>query len=433
MATTIAPTSFPFSGATYFPNTSGTTVPPNTVAPTTLVPTTWSSGITYWPGTTMVPTSVSPTTAPPFDPKPWLNKTFWPNPISIAITLEGTQFNIALAMAPIEIELTLPIIVGGHPQIVLGLAILGSVGGYIKIAISPTFSYITIEAMRANWVKWSKIGFLDFTIDQSNVAGERSVDWKGWVYAIKKLGNRVIVYGQNGVSIFKASDVYYGMETIYRIGLAGKGAVAGDDSVHFFVDTYGRLFRLDDKLVKLDYSEFLSLMNEPVLSYDKVNDLLYICDGIVGYVYGVKTGSLGQGPVNITGIDSQSGDTYVVSPSAIVTPKFEICTDIYDFGSRKLKTIDIIEVGSNLTDDLHASVDYRVSYRDNFTQIGWFLVNPDGKAFPKCYGVEFRFRLKSFIREYFELDYLRIKGNIHGFSPLDTKSDPLQALAQSRG
>jgi hypothetical protein len=426
MATTLSPTSFPFGGATYFPDTSTSTTPPTTVVPTTLAPTTLAP-TTVGPNTlvptTLVPTSLTPTTFPPgWTPFPWLDRTFWPNPISIAISFEGSQFNVALAMAPIEIAISIPGAVG-HPQIVLGLVIVSSAGGYVTINISPVFSYVTIEAMRANWVKWSKVGFLDFTIDQSNVAGERPVDWKGWIYSIRKLGDRIIVYGENGVTVIKPSDINMGMTTIYRIGIINPGAVSGDDGVNFFVDKESKLLKIDNKVTLLDYSEFISKLGTVILTYDKRKELLYICDGTLGFVYGARTESFGQGPPNITGVDSQSGVLYVVAPDVIVTPKFNICTDIYDFGTRKPKTIETLEVGSDLTDDLYASVDYKVSYKDSFKQIPWFLVNPGGKSYPKCYGVEFRFRLKSFIYEYFEIDYLKIKGQIHGFSPLDSTNN----------
>ncbi len=387
-----------------------TTTSVTTLVPTSLVPTT-------------LVTTPGPTTAPPhFDRNPLLDQTILVGSINISVTVSGGQFNVCLALAPINIS------IGPTLTIVLGVILPG---GSVDIAIVPFSSYVTLEGMRKNWVKWSKIGYLDFTLDHSNVAGERPVDWKGWVYGIRKLGNKIVVYGENGVTVLEPKDVNIGMTTIYRIGLESKSAVAGDDSINFFVDKEHRLFKLDTKVTLLDYSEYLSSLSGIVLSYDKRKELLYVCDGTNGYIYGARTESFGKGPANITGIDSQSGTLYVAAPASIVTPKFEICTDIYDFGTRKPKTIEVFEVGSDLTNDLYSSVDYRKSYRDPFTQIDWFLVNPDGRSFPKCYGVEFRFRLKSYIREYFEIDYFKFKGFIHGFSPLDTTSS-LANLFQSK-
>lgn len=269
---------------------------------------------------------------------------------------------------------------------------------------------IYAELCKANWVKWSDIGSLNFTISKSNVAGERPLDWKGFVYHLKKLKSKVVAYGQGGVSFLIPVDNVYSLQTIYRVGVKNKGAVAGNEDIHFFVDSLNQLWKLDQDLERLDYSEYISNMTDSIiLSYDIENRLLYICDGIVGYVYGVDTKSLGLGPANITGI----GSLYIVSSDNIEIPLFEICTDIYDFGTRKSKTIQSVEVGSNLTNHLYVSVDYRTNHQSDFKQISWFLVNPDGKAYPKCYGVEFRFRIKSLIYEQFKLDYIRVKGYIN--------------------
>lgn len=405
-----------------------------TIAPTTL-------GSTSLAPTTAVPEDVIiscgaieveiafyfwPHYFPPATRDATLDYGFSPGAIEVEVEITGGVFNIGLAVGPIETEIE---VIGG---IVIGQSISA---GPIEVEIVPFFSYMTLDDEATNTAIWSKIGYFNFIIDQSNLAGRRVMDWKGAIHHIKKLlPDKVVVYGANGVTVMKAHERAYGMTTIHRVGVVGRGAVAGDDTVHFFVDrsnSRNRLWKLTDELEKLDYSEYLSLMGDMVLSYDRARKLLYICDGTYGYVYSQETKSFGEGPVNVTGIDYQSNQVYVVSPTPILTPKFEIHTDIYDFGTRKPKTIERMEVGTDLTENLYSSVEYRTSYRDDFRQIGWHLVNPDGKSFPKCYGVEFRFWLKSFMYEYLELDYWKIKGHIHGYSALDTASETTNLLAKS--
>jgi hypothetical protein len=337
------------------------------------------------------------------------------DPIEITIGVEGAMETLCPAITPLEITLEMV----GEP-LVNGLVISTS---YIPLTLQFDSSYFTLQDIYSNLVKWSKVGDFDFTKDQSNVSGERYMEWKGDVHHIKRLGDHVVVYGQNGVSVMKPVGNNYSLQNVHKIGTAGRGAVAGDETVHFFVDKNGKLFKIADKLIELDYSEYLSRLTDPVLSYDKRNGLLYLCDGSLGYVYSDQSQSMGQGPPNITGMDSQDGTLYVVAPGEIEVPKFEICTDVYDFKTRKFKTIYSVEIGINSTEDLFASVDYRVNHKEEFKQIDWFLVNPDGKAFPKCYGVEFRFRFKSLIYEYLEPNYIKIRGIIHGFSPLDSSDD----------
>jgi len=272
---------------------------------------------------------------------------------------------------------------------------------------------LLLENLRSNWVKWSNIGQMDFTIGRDNVAGERPLDFKGWVYAIKKLGSRAIAYGKNGVSALIPAGTAWGLQTVYRIGLKSKNAIAGDESIHFFIDNKDQLFSLGESLQKLDYSEYLSVLTNPVLSYDLETGLLYICDGEYGFVYNHANKSLGTGPISITGISSQGGTLYVTSPVAIVMPTFEFCTDIYDLGTRRGKTIYSLEIGTDLGGDLQAAIDWRTDKKEAFATTNWFMVDRRGMVHIACYGKEFRFRVKTFAWEPAGLDYITVNGEVH--------------------
>jgi hypothetical protein len=289
-----------------------------------------------------------------------------------------------------------------------GNAYEGTVTAYASFSAD-----LLLEGIRQNWVKWSNIGNLDFTIWKDNVAGERPLDWKGWVYCVKKLKSRVIVYGENGVSLLTPSDVHFGLNTIYRIGLKSKNAVTGDDAVHFFIDNKDQLFSMGENLELLGYSEYLSDMTDPVMSYDVENSLVYICDGTYGFVYSPKDKSLGSGPVNVTGLSSQGGTLYVVSPATIVTPPFEIWTDIHDMGTRKNKTVFEVEYGTDLSGPFQAAIDYRRDKAGSFTRTPWYEVSERGSAFITAMGREFKFGARVLAYEYLDVDYITIKGIVH--------------------
>jgi hypothetical protein len=320
------------------------------------------------------------------------------------VSLEGTWLNKTIFADSIDVTLSQ---VG---TLVEGLVIAVDP---ITITIGLKDADVLTELLKTNWLKWSDIGSLDFTIDKTNVAGERPLDWKGWIYSILKLGSKVVVYGENGVSVLVPSGTAYGLNTIYRVGLKGKGAVSGDDSVHYFVDNLGQLWRFSEGLEKFDYSEYLSgMIDNLVLSWDTANKLLYICDGSQGYVFSQDSGSLGSGPVNVTGIDSQSGILYVAAPATVATPTFQIVTDIYDLGSRRGKNIYSLEVGTDLTETLEAAVDYRVDKASTFATTDWHVVDPRGMAYIPVHGREFRFRLKCDTLEYFEVDSIIVNGEV---------------------
>lgn len=420
------------------PTTLGSTAAPTTAAPTTAPSTTL---------TTAVPTTAAPTTVPPTTPSPvlmegdpieiWLsifgtssvhppaavnpalNKYFTADPIEITLSIEGRLRDTAIVVDPVGIDVTL------HGSFGAGVIFSGDPIP-IEVSISP-LSEMALDYENRNWIWWSKVGYLDFTRDESNVAGRRPLDWRGSVWHIAKLGDRVGVYGENGATFIKPSGVHYGMETFYRIGLKNKGAFADGENYHLFVDKLSQLCKVTREGIELlDYKEYISQMGTVILSLDREKELLYITDNSTGYIFSVRDNSFAEGPVSITGIGVRDNILHVVNavqagPTfTITTPKFQICTDIYDLGSRKPKTITRVELGTDAGEFLQVSVDYRLSYRDSFKQIGWFTVNHDGRAYPKCYGVEFRFRVKSSIYEYLELDYIKIRGHIHGYSYLDT-------------
>jgi len=330
----------------------------------------------------------------------------------LEVSLTGEWFNLSINAEPIDIILTQ---VGEFP---IGFL---HTSESIDITVTPSITSMGLitQSIKSNWVKWSDIGNLDFTINRNNIAGERPLDWSGWIYEIKKLNAKVVVYGQNGISFLLPTANTFGLQTFSHIGIMGKQAVTGTDDVHFFIDVTGRLYQLDTQLTKLDFSEYLSVLTNPVMTYDIDKQLIYICDGTYGFVYSIDSKSLGEGPVNICGLGNYNADLYVTAPDEIITPAFEICTDIIDFGSRKDKTIHTIEFGTDLTEFLFASIDVRSDYRNNFMNIGWFPVTPEGIAYINCFGKEFKIRVKVLNYEYLELDYIKIKGNVHRSSPID--------------
>lgn len=308
---------------------------------------------------------------------------------------------------------------------------LGISGSYVKaltiqtaqlgfnLSISGT---LLIEPAKTSWVKWSDIGNINFDINHSNVAGERPMDWSGEIYDILKFNNSVLIYGTNGISVMSPVDVSWKYQTLSRLGTKGRHAQISNSSntIHWFIDSKGRLYELSDGLKKLDYSEYLSLMSGLVLSLDEYNNFLYICDGTYGYIYNYEERSLCKGPVNISGFGIQNAVSYVVADDDIVNPTIEFETDIYDLGTRKEKTIFNLEFSTNVNELMEASISYRVDHKAAFVQLPWVPITPQGIAYLNCYGREFKFHFRMTEFASFSLDQVKINGVIHGFSFLDT-------------
>jgi len=325
------------------------------------------------------------------------------NPV---LSVLGTWINTSIVASPLVVSTSIAGIM--HPGV-----IVASLPFEVTLTLKPDDAFIPFASvLKLNWVQWSDIGSLSFTVGKDNVAGSRPVDWPGYVYAVKKLLGRVAVYGENGVSFLTPSGSVFGLETIYRVGLLGKHAVTGDNTKHFFVDKSGQMWKVTGDSFKLiDYSEYLSQMNSSiVMSYDSMNNMVYICDGVLGFVYDTVSGSIGKCSPSITGFSYQSGVQYVSASEVISTDAFEICTDIYDLGTRAGKTLFSLELGTDLTTGLYAAIDYRRDKAGSFTTTPWYTVSATGRVYVIAWGREFRIRIKTLSYEYFELDYIKVNG-----------------------
>lgn len=284
---------------------------------------------------------------------------------------------------------------------------------YEETATAAALAYgeLLLEGSKRNLMIWSRSGSFTFDIDRDNMAGEGVMDWPGWIYQIKKLDKVPVIYGQNGVSFRPPFERTFGLKTIYRVGLKGKHAVTGTEDVHFFVDELGQFWRLSNELTLLGYEEFLSaLTSNIVMSYNNMTENIYICDGVVGYVYSVRDESLGKGPSNITGIGNKDGTVYVVSSAAISIPAFERWSDIQDMSSRRLKTIQFIELGTEASNSIYVALSFRNNKASSFTQLPWRYVAPNGNTPYFCCAREFKIGMKMTTYEIVNFDYLRING-----------------------
>ena len=326
----------------------------------------------------------------------WFNKTFAYQPvISLSVSVEDT-FNpdqYLITTSPIEITLTVKAV--------------------------EDFTFITVSSWH-NWIWWSKIGELDFSLDATNEAGSMPMGFNGNIYNILKLGRVAVVYGAEGIAQMSPSNEFWGFEPVFNLGTKSALSSCGNEKSHWFIDTTGVMWSYSGQLTRIGFEEFFSEMGTISMNLFESEQLIYICDDSIGYVYSIKDNSLGEGPDNISGAMMYSGSPYVVAPDYIQIPLFELCTDIYDMGTRKEKTVFGIEVGVDADVSLQASCDFRTAHMDIFKSLPWFNVTQRGQAFFNCYGVEFRFRLRALNYEEFDLDYLKVNGVIHGFSFLDT-------------
>jgi hypothetical protein len=300
-------------------------------------------------------------------------------------------------------------VVGVHASIATGTLTLSGL-----LSAFTTQSAGIGETAGSNWLRWSKIGQLNFTIDRSNEAGQMPLPFRGALYAIMRRGASVIVYGKNGVALLSHGGVAFGYTVLLHVGLKSKQAVVDTGDAHYFIDSKARLWKLTDGPPQLlDYREWLGGLGSPVMTFHPERRLLYMCDGTLGYVFNPDTNSLGKGPATVTGVGLQSGTLYVTASGAMTIPNFEITTDITDFGTRKAKSIQSLEVGLDSGLTIQAAIDYRHNKQAAFLTTNWYTVDSRGQVFIACLGYEFRFKLKATAAGVFHVDSLRVNGVIH--------------------
>jgi len=270
------------------------------------------------------------------------------------------------------------------------------------------------EHAGSNWLRWSEIGVLDFTQTRSNVAGQMPLPFKGTIYAILKRGSAIMVYAKNGVAVLAPTGVAFGYTVLSNTGLKNKLAVIDTGDAHYYVDSKGRLYTVKNgPPTLLDYREWLVGLGAVAMAFNPDTRLLYIGDGTTGYLYNVDTGGFGKGPATVTGAGIQDGTLHAVASGTMTIPNFEIKTDVTDFGTRKGKSIQSLEVGLDSTLTIQAAIDYRHEKQSAFLTTNWYTVDGRGQVFIACMGYEFRFKLKATTAGVFHVDSLRVNGVVH--------------------
>lgn len=271
-----------------------------------------------------------------------------------------------------------------------------------------------------NSVVWSAIGTNDFTPGVDNVkgsmneAGFRHMRWEGEIYRVKRLGNAVIIYGDNGIDALVPYESTFGLKEILDKGIASKGAVGGSWNEHVFVDKEGYLWRIKSDLSteRLGYKEYISLIDltEVMVSYDGSKREYYIADDTYGYL--LTHWGLCQVYQKVTSVASIDGTSYGVTSDGS-DDEGRVVTDVIDFGVRGFKTIGLLEAGiyhpAGSTYKGYATVDWRSNKTDSFTRRDWVLMNPNGVATVMTAGDEFRLCVKADNYQNMQLDYINAR------------------------
>lgn len=256
----------------------------------------------------------------------------------------------------------------------------------------------------------------------------------GPIRHLQQLGNNLVAYGKNGVSLLTRSEAGYDEQLISNTGIPSRTVVAGDEQEHMFVNNRKELMRLTSEgLQRLDYSEYIGAMTQTsiIATFDPIRRYFYFCDNTDGYCY---TGfGLGQclnirplSLLRLADTDDLLGTfgTTANTEAILVGPIVSLPSN----QTFEVSSIDVTAIEADAT-SWTATADWRVRQSDQFRRPTPLDVTDRGRTWVKKTGKDFRPYLKAAVYSEVDLDSVNLEINA-GKASLDnilSASDTLLA------
>lgn len=286
-----------------------------------------------------------------------------------------------------------------------------------------------------SWVMWSSIGDADLPMwilfpqglaGSVRLTGDRLLEkvkrgelgfmpmpWQGTIFALRRLGNRVIVFGDGGIAemafVPGQEDVppTYGLNVALRHGVAGRSCVAGTRLLMYFLDNTGTLWRWheNDGLERLGYEHLLINLidNDLRMSYDSQLDLLYLSSSSKGFVYNGRTLS------ELRHVVPQALNVGGAALGLVeeVKAQSKWLSQTVTMALPGLKTVNQVVLMGAWPEDTEVRLWTAEREGESFTATPWRRVNDEGSSWHRVASQAFRVEVRA--SEAFELDDILIK------------------------
>lgn len=256
-----------------------------------------------------------------------------------------------------------------------------------------------------------------YDVIRRNQFGFMKMPFDGKVMAIKSLGRRLMVYGENGiVGMFPSggdTDIStYGMIHLSRTGIPDRSYVGGDDNQHIFIDSEGSMWSISGEfnLQRLGYREYISHnVGQPAAivknTYQRYKEY-YISFPDESFI--LTNNGLTRHEQRISSITFSDGG-FVGPVKPITNKEALVVSNQMDFGVRGIKTVTSVNLSFQGGDKVYAAIDYRYNTSEQFKRTPFVLTNAEGNAVIRAAGLDFRVVVKAKDFKTFELDYLQVK------------------------
>ncbi len=263
---------------------------------------------------------------------------------------------------------------------------------------------------------WSRIGSMDFTIDEENEAGYRRCPFGGEVYHVKRLGDNVIGYSSKGIVQFNPVNSpasTFGFKELHDVGLINKGAMNGNLREHVFVDNDYNIWKIgigvegiNPKM--LGYDRYMKRLagEDIIVSYDPAKGDFYIGNSEKAFL--LSSNGLTEITQRPSSVWRRDNETYAI-PDTESTDEPYICSEIFDMEYKGQKTISTIETDASQVEGAEAGIDYINDLNTWYNEI-YKPINNQGIATNTVSGNMFRFRLRfSEIYDDMRISYIKAR------------------------
>lgn len=145
-----------------------------------------------------------------------------------------------------------------------------------RLILGGPKNYPEVGEDYSNWVAWSDINELNFVSPtelgqaRRNLSGYMPMLWGGDILNIMPLNDKIIVYGDNGITAMllataEGAPSTYGQVPIPETGILSAEALTtngekDEGSIQYFINTVGWLCKIDNnlKVERLGYKEFIN-------------------------------------------------------------------------------------------------------------------------------------------------------------------------------
>lgn len=252
---------------------------------------------------------------------------------------------------------------------------------------------------------------------QRNDWGFMPMEFNGAVVRIMPMEDAVVVFGEDGTCImpYVPEMTTFGKYRANVPAIQQRGACAVSNSKLIFIDNANELWQFGrEGFQNVGYSEYLATITDGIINiiYDESEDNFYITGEDACFCYNdygmSQVGRVLTGFVN--GFGTPRVGTYLeLGDAGAEDPEFLCVSNVFDGGTRAVKTLMQIEVGltSGSMDTVTVAVDYRYKHNTAFSRTAFVPINAEGFAQLPVSGLEFRVVVRSTDYANTVLDYVR--------------------------